>query len=262
MDIIVCIKRVPDLSESEVEVDATGRAIRDDDLVYGLNEWDRFAVEEALRLKEIHGGRVTAITVGDENSEDELRRALAMGVDEAVRLWDPEFGEADGWVTARILRAAISSRPFDVVLTGSVSSDGGAGVVGGMLAAMLEIPQVALATSMEIRGDVASVRHEVEGGLERAVEVDLPVLVTVQTGINEPRYVSIRGIRRVAGAEIPVLSASDLGLASDEIGPAAHRVRLEGLSRPPAGRSAEILEGRTDEVVGQLIDRLKAQGSV
>ncbi len=262
MEIIVCIKRVPDLSEIDVAIDASGRAIKEDDLVFGLNEWDRFAVEEALRLKEAHGGRVTVITVGGEESEDVLRRSLAMGADEAIRLSDPAFADADAFVVARILHAAIAQRPFDLILTGSVSSDSGAGVVGGMLAAMLDIPQVALATYIEVVDGAVGVQHEVEGGLERAVNVDLPALVTVQTGINEPRYVSIRGIRKVAGAEIPVLDSALLGLTSDEVGDTARWIRVEALNRPPEGRSAEILEGRTEDVVDQLVERLKERGGV
>lgn len=256
MEIIVCVKRVPDLAEVDVSIDATGRGIKSDDLVFGLNDWDRFAVEEALQLKEKHGGRVTVITVGDEEADDVLRRALAMGADEAIRLADPEFAEADGYMTARILHAAISKRPFDLVLTGSVSSDRGAGVVGGMLAAMLDIPQVALATAIDATAATLTVQHEVEGGLERVVEMDLPALVTVQTGINEPRYVSIRGIRKVSGVEIPVLDGDG------QIDASARWVRVEEMFLPPSGQGAEILEGRTDDVVDQLVERLKMQGGV
>ncbi|HEX9660177.1 MAG TPA: electron transfer flavoprotein subunit beta/FixA family protein [Rhodothermales bacterium] len=260
MDIVVCIKRVPDLSEVEVAIDSSRTRIKDDDLVYGLNEWDRFAVEEALQLKEIHGGNVTVVTVGGEDADDVLRRALAMGADEAIRLDDPGFLGADGYVTARILSAAISNRPFDLILTGSVSSDSGSGVVGGMVAALLDIPQVALATSIEIQNGKALIQHEVETSLERLVEVDLPALVTVQTGINEPRYVSIRGIRLVAGAAIPVLDGQSIGL--DAAALASRWVNLEEMSLPPTGGGAEILQGRTEEVVDQLIDRLKTQGAI
>lgn len=260
MDIIVCIKRVPDVSEVEVRIDSAGTGIKDDDLVYGLNEWDRFAVEEALQLKERHGGKVTVITVGDDDSEEVLRRALAMGADAAIRLTDPRFAGADGYVTARILHAAISKRRFDLILAGSVSSDSGSGVVGGMLAAMLGIPQVALATSLEVENGKAVVQHEVEGGLERLLEVDMPVLVTVQTGINEPRYVSIRGIRKVAGVDIPSLDADALGLESDQLG--SRWVTVEEMFLPPAGGGAEILQGRTDEVVEQLVERLKSRGGI
>lgn len=258
MDIVVCVKRVPDLSEIEVEVDASRKRIRTADLTFGMNDWDRFAVEEAIRIRDEQGGRVTVLTVGDEESEDVLRRALAMGADEAVRITDPVLAGADAWGTARALHAAVASIPFDLVLAGSVSSDSGAGLVGGMLAGMLGIPQVALATAITVTGGSMRVRHEVEGGLERVVDVDLPALVTVQTGINEPRYVSIRGIRRVADVAIPVRTAADLGLASGE----ARRVELDELFLPPAGGNAEILEGSTESVVDQLIERLRQKGGL
>lgn len=257
MNLIVCIKRVPDLADVDIEIDGSGTHIRTADLTFGMNEWDRFAVEEAIRLKEEHGGSVTVLTVGDEASEDVLRRALAMGADEAVRLSDPAFEGADAWMTARILHAAVRARPFDLVLAGSVSSDSGSGVVGGMLAEMLGVPQVALATAVTVTGGTARVRHEVEGGMERVVDVDLPALVTVQTGINEPRYVSIRGIRKVADVVIPVQGAADLGLS-----PEPRRVTVIGMMRPPAGRRAELLEGDADAVAGQLADRLRQHGGL
>lgn len=262
MDIVVCVKRVPDLSEVDVEIDPSGKHIRTEDLTYVLNDWDRFAIEEAIRLRDEHGGSVTVLTVGDQDSEDVLRRALAMGADRAVRLGDPSFAGADAVIVARILHAAVSSMPFDLVLTGSVSSDSGSGLVGGMLAGMLDLPQVALATSIAVDGGTARVQHEVEGGMERIVDVDLPALVSVQTGINEPRYVSIRGIRKVAGVEIPVRTAADLGLAPDRLGDAARWVRVEDVARPPTGEAAELLEGSTEAVVDQLIERLRQHGGL
>ncbi|MBD3162479.1 MAG: electron transfer flavoprotein subunit beta, partial [Candidatus Eisenbacteria bacterium] len=121
MDIIVCVKRVPDVSEMEIEVDRSGRAIETDDLVYEINEWDNFAVEEAVRLKEEHGGTVTAITIGAEDDEEVLRRALAMGADTALLLSDPAFSPSDPFAVATVLAAAIRARSYDLVLTGAIS---------------------------------------------------------------------------------------------------------------------------------------------
>jgi len=256
MDIVVCVKRVPDLSEAELAIDRRSKRLDVSDLEAGINEWDNFAVEAAVRLKEAHGGKVTAVTVGDEEAEDVLRRALAMGADEALHVSDQAFADADPWLVANALCKALQGRPFDLVLCGAISSDGTSGHVGGMLAALLDVPQVALATALEVKGRKALVRHEVEGGLEREVELDLPALVTVQTGINEPRYVSVRGIRKVAEVEIPVKSAGELGLAAER------RVRLEEMFLPPSGAGAEILEGDTDEVVGKLVERLRERGGL
>jgi len=187
MDVLVCVKRVPDVAEAEIEIARDGKAIDESDLSHGTNEWDDYAVEAAVSLKEQHGGSVTALTVGDEDAEEVLRRALAMGADEGVRLDDPLFAAADAQGVATILRHAIAQRPYDLILTGAVSSDAGGGLVGASLAAGLGIPHVSLATSLEVEGTSATVRHEAEGGLERIVTVDLPAVVTVQTGINEPR---------------------------------------------------------------------------
>ncbi|MFH0946763.1 MAG: electron transfer flavoprotein subunit beta/FixA family protein [Planctomycetota bacterium] len=259
MEIIVCVKQVPDVAEAEIEIDRGGKAIETGDLTYGTNEWDTFAIEAAVQLKEQHGGRVTAVTVGNEDAEESLRRALAMGADEALHLLDPAFLEADARGIATILYRAIKDRPHDLILTGAISGDAGGGQVGGMLAALLDIPHVSLATALEVEGSTATVRHEVEGGLERVVELDLPGLVTVQTGINEPRYVSIRGIRKVAGAEIPALCARDLGLDAADC---AAEVVLEGVFLPPRGEGAEILEGDDEQRVEALVERLRERGGL
>jgi electron transfer flavoprotein beta subunit len=261
MHIIVCITRVPDLAEAEVEIGRDGRTLADADLEYGINEWDNFAVEAAVQLKESLGATVTALTVGGPDAEDVLRRALAMGADDAVHLQDTAFDGADAWGIATILQKAIAGRPCDLVLTGAISSDEGRGHVGPMLGAMLDLPVVALATDLSVEGTVARVRHEVEGGLERVTEIDLPALITVQTGINEPRYVSVRGIRKVAKIEIPVVGAVDLGLDPATVGAGAARVTVEELFLPPKGEGAEILEGSSDDMVSALVDRLQQQGA-
>ena len=262
MEIVVCVKRVPDTAELEIEINRSGSGIEERDLAYGINEWDNFAIEAALAFKEEHGGKVTAITIGGEDDEDVLRRALAMGADEAVHLSDQAFEGSDAQGIATILHKAISARPFDLVLTGAVSSDRSSGQVGGMLAALLDIPQVVLATDLKIEGGKATVAHEVEGGLERVVELDLPALVSVQTGLNEPRYVSIRGIRKVSSMEIPVQDASALGLDASTLGTAGAMVTVEEIFLPPKGDGAEMLEGDDEEMVEQLVGKLREQGGL
>jgi electron transfer flavoprotein beta subunit len=260
MNIIVCIKRVPDLAEAELEVRSDGQGVVEDDLAWGINEWDNVAVEAAVALKEEHGGAVTALTVGAaEDDEDVLRRALAMGADEAIQLRDPAFLAADAHGIAAALHAAISGRPFDLVLCGAVSGDLGQGAVGGLLAAALDVPMIALATGLTVADGTATVRHEVEGGLERVVSLDLPALVTVQTGLCEPRYVSIRGIRKVAGADIPVKDAAALGLDAAALAP---RVKLVEMFPPPRGEGAEMLEGDEDTMAEALVERLHQRGAI
>ena len=261
MEIIVCIKRVPDLSEAEIEIGRDGVSLDDEDLDYDVNEWDNFAIEAAVQLKEEHGGRVTVITVGDEEAEDVLRRALAMGADEAVHLMDDAFEGSDALGTATILQRAIAGRPFDLILTGAISGDEARGHVGPMLAALLDIPMVALVTELSVESGTVTVRHEVEGGLERITRMVLPALVTTQTGLNEPRYVSIRGIRKVAGMEIPVLEAGNLDLDSSQVGVAGSTVTVEEIFLPPRGEGAEMLEGSEETVVEKLVERLQREGA-
>ncbi len=268
MNIIVCIKRVADTSEAEIVIQRGGQGLEEEDFAWGINEWDNFAVEAAVQLKEQHGGVVTAMTLGGEDDEEVLRRALAMGCDEAVHLCDEAFAGADAWGIAKALAAAVRGRSYDLLLCGAVSGDAGGGQVGGFLAGLLDLPLVALATCLEVgsgnggTGGVARVRHEVESGLERVVEVDLPAVVTVQTGINEPRYVSIRGIRKVAGAEVQVLDGAALGLQAAELGSAGARVRLEELFLPPRGEGAEVLEGSDEEIVQRLVEMLHQRGGL
>ncbi len=262
MDIFVCVKRVADTSEVDIEIDRTGLALEEEDFSFDINEWDNFAVETALQLKEKHGGTVTALTVGSEDDEEVLRRALAMGCDDAFHLSDDAFEGSDGWGIAQILAATLNGKSFDLLLFGTVSADEGAGQVGGFVAGMMDLPLVSLATALDVDGNKATVRHEVENGLERVLEVDLPAVVTVQTGIYEPRYVSIRGIRKVSSVEIPVQGVSDLGLEASQVGAGGARVKLEELSLPPQGQGAQILEGSDGEMIDKLIDLLQENGGL
>lgn len=254
MEIYVCVKRVADTSEVEIEVDRSGLALEEDDFSWDINEWDNFAVEAAVQLKEKHGANVTAISVGGEDDEEVLRRALAMGCDQAIHLCDDVFASSDSWAVARAIVAALNGKQVDLILFGAVSADNNQGQVGGLVAGLMNLPLVSLATGLEVSDGQATVRHEVENGMERVVRLTLPAVVTVQTGLNEPRYVSIRGIRKVASTEIPQQSAADLGC------PVEPRVKLEELFLPEQGDGAQILEGDEDEVIDRLVDMLQEKG--
>lgn len=260
MDIVVCVKRVPDTAEAEVAIDRTGQQIDTEDLVYDINEWDAYAMEEAVLLKENAGGTVTAVTMGSEDDEEVLRRCLALGADEAIRLTDPVFEGADGHATAVALAAAIKRLPYDLILTGVQAGDDGYGQVGPAVAQMLGIPHATVVTNLEIDGKIARVRRELEGGLEETVEVQLPAVLTIQTGINEPRYVSIAGIRRVARREIPVQGIGELGVQPDQVGASGARIAVEGLALPEVGEKGEILEGSVDEITAQLVGIFASKG--
>ncbi len=262
MEILVCIKRVPDTAENEIQINSEGNDIERDDLVYSVNEWDNYAVEEALQIVDRVGGSVTVVTVGDDESEEVLRREMAMGAEKGILLSDDAFEGSDGKGIASILKAAVEKGNYDLILTGAQADDG-AGQVGGMLAAMLDYPYASLVNMIEVIDDKKlKVGREIEGGNQEVNEIELPCVLSIQTGINEPRYVGIRGIRKVASVEIPTLGASDLGVDPSSVGEAAAKVKRIDYFVPEAGEGAEILEGSTEEIIDKLIELLKAKGGI
>ena len=262
MEILVCVTRVPDTAENEIEVNSDGTDIERDDLVYSVNEWDNYAVEEAIQIRDRVGGTVTVVTVGDEEAEEVLRREMAMGADRGVLLADDAFEGSDGLGIATILKAEVEKGNYDLILTGA-QSEGGTAEVGGMLAALLDVPFASLANQIEIVDEKKiKVGREIEGGNIEINEMDLPCVLSIQTGINEPRYVGIRGIRKVASLEIPVHSAGDLGISPESVGESGAKVKRIDYFVPDPGEGAEILEGSTDEILDQLIELLKSKGGI
>jgi len=262
MDIIVCVKHVPETAEAEITIDRSGKRIETEDLVYDINEWDDYALEEAVLLKEKFGGSVTAITVGTEEADSTLRKCLARGADRAIRLTDKAFEGSDGYATAKILHSAIKNLPYDLILTGAQAGDDGYAQVGATLAKLLGIPHATMVKKIEPTKERVRVNRELEGGLEEIVEVKLPALLTIQTGINEPRYVSIMGIRKARSKEIKVLGLKELGLKEDEVGEAGSWMIVERMFVPPVEKEAEILEGPPDEVASKITDILRAKGLI
>jgi electron transfer flavoprotein beta subunit len=262
MNIIVCIKRVPETADADVIIDKSGKDIEKSGLVFDLNEWDNYAIEEAILLKEKMGGTVTVISMGGEESNESLRKCLAMGADDAVRLTDPAFGGSDGFATAKVLAEAIRKIPYDLVFTGVQAEDDGYGQVGVALAEILGIPHVSLVNSLEVQDKKVQAHRELEGGLEEVVEVDLPAVFTIQTGINQPRYVSIMGIRKVAKKEIKTFGVSDLNLKTEEVGLSGSHTQLEKIFPPPVGEGAQMLEGKPEEIASKVFDILKDKGGL
>jgi len=262
MEILVCVKRVPDTAENEIEVDGDGADIERDDLVYSVNEWDNYAVEEAIQIVDNVGGAVTIVSLGDAESEEIVRREMAMGANNGILVSDDAFERSDGKGVATILKAVVEKGNYDLILTGAQADDG-AGQIGGMLAAMLDVPYASVVNSIEVLNDAQlKIGREIEGGNQEMNEIALPCVLSIQTGINEPRYVGIRGIRKVASVDIPVLGAADLGLDAAGVGESGARVKRIDYFVPQLGEGAEILEGSNEEVAGKLIDLLKAKGGI
>lgn len=262
MEILVCVKRVPDPAENEIELNAAGTDIERDDLVYGVNEPDNYAVEEALQIAGRTGGKVTVVTVGEEADEEVLRREMAMGASGAALISDERLRGSDGRGIAAALKAFVARRHYDLILTG-VQADDGCAQVGGMLAAMLDYPFASLVTAIEvIDGGKLKIAREIEGGSKEINEIELPCVLSIQTGINEPRYVGMRGIRQVALVPIPTLGAAELGLAREFVGAGAAKVRRLDYFVPAAGDGAEILKGSREEIAEKLVELLKAKGGM
>jgi electron transfer flavoprotein beta subunit len=262
MDIVVCVKQVPLTAEAYVSIDGTGRDIKKERLVFDVNEADNYAVEEALLLTEKFGGTITLVTMGLESADKTIRSLLAKGAHEAVRLTDDHFAESDAFATARILADALKTLKFDLLLTGSYASDDGYSQVGAILAELVGLPHATMVTHLEILDGKAKIERELEGGIHELLEIDLPAVLTIQTGINEPRYASILGLRKAMQKPIKVMSLADLGLSQDEVGRAGSKTILEGLSVPPRGKGAEILEGTPEEVSAKLVGVLRERGVV
>lgn len=262
MDIIVCVKHVPETAEAELKIDASGKAIDKAGLVFDINEWDDYALEEAVRIKEKQGGTVTAVTIGGDDSDSTLRKCLARGADTAIRLTDPKFEGSDSYATARLLYSAIKGLHYDMVFCGVQSGDVGSAATGPILAEMLNIPHATMVKKIELATGTAKINRELEGGLEEQIEIKLPALFAVQTGINEPRYVSIMGIRKAMQKEIKLMHLVETGLTEADVGSQGSWFTVDKLYVPPVEKQAEFLKGSPDEIAGKVTDVLKSRGLV
>jgi electron transfer flavoprotein beta subunit len=202
------------------------------------------------------------VAVAPEDAEEMLRECLARGADEAFHVWEDAIEASDGFGVSRVLATFIKDRPHDLVLTGTLADDDCAGQVGGMLAAMLGIPSAALVSKIDVQDRVVRFHHELEGGLYESAEMDLPAVLSVATGLNEPRFVSIRAVRKVSGMEIPVLELGDLKLDASQVGPDGARIEIQKLELPPEGEGAEIITGSPEEAAAKLAEILKEKGGI
>jgi len=246
MDIIVCLKRVPDTG-ARVEIEGTG--VREDGLEWVLNPYDEFGVEAALKIKEGNGGKVTVITAGAMGGEEVLRKALAMGADEAVYIKDAGLRGVDDHGVSRVLAKAISGIPFDLIFCGRQSTDAQAGYVGGALAGLLGIPLVSAIRKLKISGKSFEADREVEGGVE-TVEAGLPAILTAEKGLNEPRYPALAGIMRAKKQEIRYLDLASLGMNPKELENSLKRVSLEYPTIERKGKVLNADNGSVKEFAG------------
>ena len=256
MDIVVLVKQVPD-SGSERNLDPADNTVARGSADNVVNEIDEYAIEEALVLKEAHGGEVTVLTVGPDSAADAIRKALSMGADKAVHVVDDAIHGACAPQTSAILAAALQQMSFDIVLCGAESTDGQLSVMPALLAERLGIPQLSGARKLTVEGGVARVERQTDGGYW-ALEAPLPAIVSTWDTINEPRYPSFKGIMAAKKKPVQNLTLADLGIPADEVGFAgATSAVVEAAKRPPRSAGTKIIDEGTGGT--QLVEYLATE---
>ncbi len=256
MNIIACVKQVPD-TEAQIKVKADGSGIEDGGIKWVMNPYDEYGVEEALKLKEKFGGEVTVVSVGPARAMETIRTALAMGADKGIHVDDAALNNADAYTVASVLAAAIKTVPHDVVFCGQRAIDGDVAQVGAVLAELLGLPQVTMATKMEVSDNVAKVTKPIEGA-QVVMEVALPCVITATKGLNEPRYASLPGIMKAKKKPVDVKSGADFGIAADL------KAQIVKFSPPPARPPGKIMsaDGTPEGKAAELAKALREEAKV
>lgn len=258
MKILVCVKQVPH-QDARLDVRADGTWIQEDNIKFEINSYDTYALEEALRVKDKGETEVVVASIGPERVTQALRTALGMGADRAVHVKDPAVEGSDALGVAKTLAAIAKAESPDLVLMGLMSEDGNAASVPPMLAQLLDVPSATGVMSVEHQNGTVRVERELEGGALEVVDLPRPCVLAVQTGINQVRYASLKGIMAAKKKPIDVKTAADLGVGG-EVGAGAAKVRIEKVYVPPKGQGAEMVSGSTDEVVSKLVGKIKELG--
>jgi len=262
--ILVTVKEIAEVAD-DFELAADDLAIDERYLEYDLNEWDEYAVEEAVQVAETADDtEVVSVTIGPERSEETIRMALAKGVDRAIRVWDDALESTeflDIEARAEILAAVVAEEEPDLVFTGVQANDDGFGATGVALADTIDFEWAAVvnALDLDLEENIAHVHRELEGGVEELTDVSLPAVLSIQTGINEPRYASLRGIRQAQSKEIAPYELGDLGLDSAILD---SPLSLTSMYEPETESDATVFDGSPDEEASQLADLLRDEGVV
>lgn len=259
MKILCCVKQVPE-KDARLRVASSDAWIVEDGLAWAISECDRYAVEAALRLKESAGGEVVVISVGPERASKAIKEALAMGCDRAIHVVEDGLGRADALGIAKVLAAAVKDEGFDLVLTGQQSDDLGYNAVGQALAQHLGMSHAQIVLTLEPAGDGAlKVSHELDNSLIETVEIPTPAVLGVQSGINDVRYASLKGIMQAGAKPQKKLKLADLGLDAGALAP---KVRVEKVGFPVKSSQAEMIDGDAKTAARALVDKLIHQAKV
>ncbi|OZS77271.1 electron transfer flavoprotein subunit beta [Tetzosporium hominis] len=255
MNIYVLVKRTFDTEEKIV---VSGGHIQEDGAEFIINPYDEYAIEEAIQVRDAHGGEVTVITMGDVEAEKQLRTALAMGADKAVLINTEDVEDLDQFSAAHILAEYLKDKEADLILAGNVAIDGGSGQVGPRVAELLGINYVTTITNLEINGDTVAIKRDVEGDTEE-LETTLPLLVTAQQGLNEPRYPSLPGIMKAKKKPLEELELDDLDIDEDDVEAKTETVEIY---LPPKKEAGKVLQGDLQDQVKELVGLLRTEAKV
>jgi electron transfer flavoprotein beta subunit len=250
MKILVSIKQVPS-RDSQLRIDASGRWIQENDLSYEINEPDAYALEEALRLKEQHGGEVVALCAGPARASQTIREALAKGADRAIHIEEDNLTAFDTLGVARLLAKAAEAEKADLILTGLQSDDLGYGQTGVVMAEILGLPHGTIIMAVEKTGEGIRVKRELEDGWFQNVEMPLPAVLTIQSGINKLRYATLMGIKKAKTKEVKRLTAAELGVT------AAPTASIERVYLPHRTKQTQLIEGSAREAAAKLVEKLR-----
>jgi len=250
MKIIVAIKQVP-VRDSQLRVDAGGRWIQESDLNFEINEPDAYALEEALQLKEKHGGEVVALCAGPAKAAQTLREALAKGADRAIHIEEENLNTLDTLGVAKLLAAAAQAENPDLFLTGLQSDDLGYGQTGVVVAELLGLAHSTIIMQVAVDGSKIRVKRELEDGWFQNIEMPLPAVLTIQSGINKLRYATLMGIKKAKNKEIKRVTLADLGV------PAASTAVIEKIYLPQKSKHTQIFEGDAKTAAAKLVEKLK-----
>lgn len=255
MKILVAIKQVPG-RDAVLRPDPTGRWIHEGDLTFEINEPDAYALEEGLQLKEQYGGEVVVVSAGPARAAQSIREALAKGADRAIHIEEENAAALDAMASARLLAAAARLENPDLILTGLQSDDMGAGQTGVIVAELLGLPHATIIMHVEKLDGSLRVKRELEEGWFQHIELPLPAVLTIQSGIKKLRYATLMGIKRAKTKEVKRITAAELGVVT------APALRIERLYAPPRAKQTQIFEGPPKEAAAKLVEKLRFEARV
>lgn len=258
MKIIVCLKQVPK-NDSVLRINEQGTWIQDRDLTYEINESDAYALEEALQLKEKHGGEVIALSLGPQRVQSVIKEALARGADRGLHLEDTIFDGLDAYGVASVIAAAAKTEAFDLLLTGLQSDDFGFAQTGVIVAEVLGLPHATIVMEVQAGDSGLRVKRELEAGFFQWVSLPSPAVLTIQSGINTLRYATLKGIMASKKKEIRKLDAAALGLSGEDLTP---RQKIVRVYFPQKTKQTQLIEGSPVEAATKLLEKLKNEARV